>query len=271
MKLTKAMNALFEAKRDLLYSGETLFLMPFLCYFAFRNGNPLKEILEKDELPYDLIFLVGLSEAMKLLVVFLVYPFPHLPDLGRSYDGGSKSHRLPYSKRDSSSKNINQTSFLKPMELMKGAINFVGAFVLCHIMLVLFGAPFIKDYNLTFQFSMILVFWLLFPLCMVIRPSVLLSELVYISAWSGDNKALCRGKWRFLVLILGTWMGAVVMPLDWDRPWQKWPIPCLMSATFSYTAVNLLYFLYLFVSLYNPQLIKSFSSKSSHSSKIKCY
>ena len=25
---------------------------------------------------------------------------------------------------------------------------------------------------------------------------------------------------------LGAWCGAMVIPLDWDRPWQKWPVPC---------------------------------------------
>ena len=29
---------------------------------------------------------------------------------------------------------------------------------------------------------------------------------------------------------LGAWCGAMVIPLDWDRPWQKWPIPCVAGA-----------------------------------------
>lgn len=34
--------------------------------------------------------------------------------------------------------------------------------------------------------------------------------------------------------ILGTWLGATVIPLDWDRPWQVWPIPCVIGALLGY-------------------------------------
>lgn len=27
-----------------------------------------------------------------------------------------------------------------------------------------------------------------------------------------------------LACLLGSWMGALVIPLDWDQPWQPWPI-----------------------------------------------
>lgn len=27
----------------------------------------------------------------------------------------------------------------------------------------------------------------------------------------------------------GAWIGAIVLPLDWDRDWQAWPISCIIS------------------------------------------
>lgn len=27
----------------------------------------------------------------------------------------------------------------------------------------------------------------------------------------------------------GAWIGAIVLPLDWDRDWQAWPISCVIS------------------------------------------
>ncbi|KNZ61774.1 hypothetical protein VP01_135g10 [Puccinia sorghi] len=30
---------------------------------------------------------------------------------------------------------------------------------------------------------------------------------------------------------LGAWLGAIPIPLDWDRPWQAWPITCLLAAS----------------------------------------
>jgi phosphatidylinositol glycan class F len=29
-------------------------------------------------------------------------------------------------------------------------------------------------------------------------------------------------------------VGAWVIPLDWDRPWQLWPIPCVLGAVGGY-------------------------------------
>lgn len=30
--------------------------------------------------------------------------------------------------------------------------------------------------------------------------------------------------------VLGCWLGAVPIPLDWDRPWQAWPTTCVLGA-----------------------------------------
>ena len=30
--------------------------------------------------------------------------------------------------------------------------------------------------------------------------------------------------------ILGAWFGAVPIPLDWDREWQKWPVTIVTGA-----------------------------------------
>ena len=33
------------------------------------------------------------------------------------------------------------------------------------------------------------------------------------------------GVWGATVgTVLGAWLGAVPIPLDWDREWQKWPV-----------------------------------------------
>jgi phosphatidylinositol glycan class F len=30
--------------------------------------------------------------------------------------------------------------------------------------------------------------------------------------------------------LIGAWVGAVPIPLDWDREWQKWPVTILADA-----------------------------------------
>ncbi|XP_067844893.1 phosphatidylinositol-glycan biosynthesis class F protein isoform X2 [Heptranchias perlo] len=35
--------------------------------------------------------------------------------------------------------------------------------------------------------------------------------------------------------LFGAWLGAIPIPLDWDRPWQVWPISCTLGATLGFT------------------------------------
>ena len=46
--------------------------------------------------------------------------------------------------------------------------------------------------------------------------------------------------WSSIVLpawgaALGAWLGAIVVPLDWDRAWQVWPTPCVLGAICGHT------------------------------------
>jgi phosphatidylinositol glycan class F len=39
--------------------------------------------------------------------------------------------------------------------------------------------------------------------------------------------------------LLGAWLGAVPIPLDWDREWQKWPVTIVTGAYMGYTVGKL--------------------------------
>jgi len=34
--------------------------------------------------------------------------------------------------------------------------------------------------------------------------------------------------------LLGAWLGALPIPLDWDRPWQTWPVTLVYGSTIMY-------------------------------------
>ena len=40
--------------------------------------------------------------------------------------------------------------------------------------------------------------------------------------------------------LIGAWLGVLPIPLDWDRPWQAWPIPCVVGAIVGCAVASLL-------------------------------
>ena len=99
------------------------------------------------------------------------------------------------------------TAFLTPF--------FYGA-------MVLFGAPFLTHGSHTFLCAAHLAFLVLFPLFYV--------HGVDAPSWAavGSFQAPFDETFGGLVGgIVGAWLGAVPIPLDWDREWQKWPVTIL--------------------------------------------
>ena len=48
--------------------------------------------------------------------------------------------------------------------------------------------------------------------------------------FASSNPRTCCGCWAAGAAANGASCGGMVIPLDWDRPWQKWPIPCVAGA-----------------------------------------
>ncbi|KAI5801467.1 GPI-anchor biosynthesis protein-like protein [Peziza echinospora] len=104
----------------------------------------------------------------------------------------------------------------------------VGTAVISSL-LVLFGAPFTTHHRSTI-------------LCAAHISMLSIFPLVYNNGVDGSN-------WRSIVAALmpldevyaaaigtfiGAWAGAVPIPLDWDREWQKWPVTILTGAYLGY-------------------------------------
>ncbi|XP_075268968.1 GPI ethanolamine phosphate transferase, stabilizing subunit [Opisthocomus hoazin] len=123
----------------------------------------------------------------------------------------------------------------KISRFLKCCIYFFMSCVLFHVIIVLYGAPLIESVTETFLFAVLLsTFTTLQCLCML-GPNVqawirVFSKNGATSIWESSLQitTMCS--------ILGAWFGAFPIPLDWDRPWQVWPISCSLGATFGYVA-----------------------------------
>ena len=96
---------------------------------------------------------------------------------------------------------------------------------------VCFGAPLLSNWWETGTFCWLLVLLTAYPALLVLGPSP--SSLLAVYTGSGlettpPATATLSSLW--LSTALGAWAAAAVIPLDWDRAWQAWPVPCCLGA-----------------------------------------
>ncbi|XP_032626111.1 GPI ethanolamine phosphate transferase, stabilizing subunit [Chelonoidis abingdonii] len=123
----------------------------------------------------------------------------------------------------------------KVTRFLKCCVFFFISCILFHGIIVLYGAPLVESVLETFLFAVLLsTFTTLHCLCML-GPNIqawikVFSKNGAMSIW--DNSLQITT----MCTIVGAWFGAFPIPLDWDRPWQIWPISCSLGATFGYVA-----------------------------------
>lgn len=88
--------------------------------------------------------------------------------------------------------------------------------------MVLFGAPFLTYSTHTFLCAAHLAVLALFPLFFV--HGVDGSAWAVVGSFSAPLDETFGG---LLGGAVGAWLGAVPIPLDWDREWQRWPVTIL--------------------------------------------
>ncbi|KAI8362203.1 GPI biosynthesis protein family Pig-F-domain-containing protein [Mortierella sp. GBAus27b] len=113
------------------------------------------------------------------------------------------------------------------------AIGAVGA-VICHAFVVLFGAGFVNQAKETSQLACYLSLLTFYPASFVLGTDLKSWQRIFIhnSPQTYTEAALYS---QGMLAIFGAWLGSIVIPLDWDRPWQAWPVPCVLGAFLFYS------------------------------------
>ena len=106
----------------------------------------------------------------------------------------------------------------------------LGLAVFSHVMAVLMGAPLTEQILETFVWSA-MVSCLLSPsiLCLLEADSDTWLR-VMLCGKHGDNPCQRLVYLQTYGLAIGAWASCFTIPLDWDRPWQKWPIPLIIGS-----------------------------------------
>ncbi|KAI0376015.1 Translin [Hypomontagnella monticulosa] len=169
-----------------------------------------------------------LSSAIPVVMVIqAAYAIACLPAAGSQIAKPAKKIR-PGEKKKSGSEgmgpNIAVTTLVALILSATAAVAF-------HVVLVLFGAPFLTHVAQTFFCSTHMALLGLFPLFYTRGVSSndwleILSARAPIDEAFGGLMGAC----------VGAWLGAVPIPLDWDREWQKWPVTILCGIYAGYLA-----------------------------------
>ncbi|XP_014682034.1 PREDICTED: phosphatidylinositol-glycan biosynthesis class F protein-like isoform X2 [Priapulus caudatus] len=110
--------------------------------------------------------------------------------------------------------------------------------VLIYTVTVLFGAPLLNKQEETILFSLLLASCAILPGCCIFTTNWN-RWLSVLTKSSLDQSVLEKSSGRVSVCtLIGAWLGAFPIPLDWDRPWQVWPISCVIGALVGYAMGN---------------------------------
>ncbi|CAK7266711.1 Glycosylphosphatidylinositol (GPI) anchor assembly protein [Sporothrix epigloea] len=190
-----------------------------LCFDRLVGGPKLRQAgLDADADSAAISTLAGLlGVATVVQVAASVVGLPPAgsvaPPFGPGSDASGKKRKA---RKDGRKPNVIVTTALS---LILTAL----ATVPVHLVLVLFGAPFLAQISRTYLCAAHLAVLGLYP---VIYTRGTDGTGAWRALLSGSQTAqqldaAVGGLWGACA---GAWLGAVPIPLDWDRSWQQWPV-----------------------------------------------
>ncbi|KAF2734494.1 GPI-anchor biosynthesis protein-like protein [Polyplosphaeria fusca] len=176
------------------------------------------------------------TTLIPLAVLQIAYAAICLPPIGSSNGVGGGEKKKPGERRKAApgKLEVSFNSKIVPAFLSLISSTLPGIPVLA-LSLLLFGAPVTTHHAETLLAAAHISFLATLP-------------LVYVHGVDG-------GRWREIVAaqvhidevfgctlgtLVGAWLGAVPIPLDWDREWQKWPITIVTGAYIGFTVGKVL-------------------------------
>lgn len=127
----------------------------------------------------------------------------------------------------------------KASELMKSFGFLICAAFAFFVGIILFGAPILDKHEETLNLAVLLTLLTTFPLVTYAGVEEALQLLLGVKNYS-KGTVIEMFVNNAILTVCGGWIGAVVIPLDWNTPWQEWPIPCYLGVIGGYLLSNIL-------------------------------
>lgn len=158
-------------------------------------------------------------------------------------DASSKEYSIS-GARPASTKNVSVLAHVKKMCKLCALLT-VCVFMFA-IVCILMGASYHQNYEETLALAVLLTSLTILPIGLFLGPSKTILYLFYDSFELNsalDVWQLELLKYNAFGTLVGAWAGSVVAPLDWDRPWQAYPIPNIVGAVLGFSFANIHTFL----------------------------
>ncbi|XP_073015390.1 uncharacterized protein [Primulina eburnea] len=131
-------------------------------------------------------------------------------------------------------RNPDQSSYLKA--ILRGILGLPAGAVVIALGAIVLGAPVgIQHFKKTVHWSLLMSVFTFVP-----------AASVFGQSWNEWHRIFAHtapvGSTDFMICVpahgavIGAWFGAWPMPLDWERPWQEWPICVTYGAISGYIA-----------------------------------
>lgn len=169
-----------------------------------------------------LLYSVGNGSSFYILVVIF------LAELQKSFYLNSSNDLQ--AKKSRASKN-------RAGDIVKSLVFLLCVMFSFFVGIILFGAPVLDCHEETLMLSAVLTLLAVFPLIAHAGVETSMQLLFGVKGYGKDTivEMLISNA---LLTVCGAWLGAVVIPLDWNTPWQQWPIPCYLGAIGGYLLSN---------------------------------
>lgn len=114
--------------------------------------------------------------------------------------------------------------------VFRSVVGVLVGIPLFYVSAVLFGAPVFELLPQTMMWSVIQSMFVLLPLAAAQHFDLQVWKRVYALNDARTAFEMCAS-WGGIGSMVGAWSGACLIPLDWDAPWQKWPIPLIYGGS----------------------------------------
>lgn len=209
---SKNMTTKSQLKPQIVYSKITL--GTYACLALIINAQ--NSLLSIGKLTSIVLPVLIISELLKYVLIKKLYQI----NISSSSTGNNTK--------------TNNASMVFIEEYTIFVVLLVSSILIFGFVAVILGAPPLNNYEETLSLSSVLTILSVLP-CLLLLGTRLTLRMFVVNKVDLVSMAVEVYVEEFLQncaigAILGAWVGSVVMPLDWDRSWQAYPIPNIVGA-----------------------------------------